>query len=500
MSVSGIGVHSPLAVQSLVGMRRQLDELQRQLGSGKKADTYAGQGLDRGLPIALRAQLAALAGYDDVIRIVGVRLDVAQLALTRMGEVGCTVRSGALQSSEIMASGQTRAQEAARGQLDELLELLNTRLGDRYLFAGRSLDQSAVETTAHILDGDGARAALKQVIAERGQADLGASGLGRLVIPPAAGTTVSVSEDVAGSPFGLKLAGVVSTLASATVTGPGGSPAGISVQLGATNPNPGDTVAFTFDLPDGTTETLTLRATASAPPASGEFTLGATPAATAANLQAALTTAVDELAHTALLAASALAAAEEFFSIGVGDPPLRVAGPPFDTATALVAGTSADTVLWYTGEMASDPARSSALARVDGATTVSYGLRANEDGIRALVQNVAAFAAVTFASGDAAAPARAAALSQRVTTALSFPGGAQTTNDIAGDLAGAQRLLQAAEDRHQQTRSTVSGLVDEIEGVPTEQVAAEMLALQTRLQASLQTTAMLYQISLVNYL
>jgi hypothetical protein len=39
-----------------------------------------------------------------------------------------------------------------------------------------------------------------------------------------------------------------------------------------------------------------------------------------------------------------------------------------------------------------------------------------------------------------------------------------------------------------------------IEGVSNEQVGTEMLALQTRMQASMQTTAMLFQTSLVNYL
>ena len=108
------------------------------------------------------------------------------------------------------------------------------------------------------------QAGLKQVIAERNQADLGADGLGRLVIPAAAGSTVSVHEDVAGSVFGLKLAGVSSSLTGATVTGPTGSLDTISVALGASNPNNGDTVTYTFTLPDGTSQTLQLKATTSA--------------------------------------------------------------------------------------------------------------------------------------------------------------------------------------------------------------------------------------------
>ena len=63
-----------------------------------------------------------------------------------------------------------------------------------------------------------------------------------------------MAEDVAGSPFGLKLNAVSSSLTGATVTGPSGSPAAVSVDLGATNPNPGDQVSFTFNLPDGTTQ------------------------------------------------------------------------------------------------------------------------------------------------------------------------------------------------------------------------------------------------------
>ena len=60
--------------------------------------------------------------------------------------------------------------------------------------------------------------------------------------------------------------------------------------------------------------------------------------------------------------------------------------------------------------------------------------------------------------------------------------------------------MGAAADRHAQTRSVLTGLLDSIEGVPINEVAAQVLALNTRLQASLQTTSMLAQISLVNYL
>ena len=90
-----------------------------------------------------------------------------------------------------------------------------------------------------------------------------------------------------------------------------------------------DPLTLTFNLPDGSTEDLKLQATTSTTPGPNQFTIGATPAATAANLQAALTSAVGTLAHTALSAASAVTAANDFFT----NPPQRVSGPPFNTAT-----------------------------------------------------------------------------------------------------------------------------------------------------------------------
>ncbi len=499
MSISGVSPQTQLSVQSLVDLRARLDALQLQLTSGKKADSYAGMGVDRGLGVGLRTQLAALGGYDQTITMVGLRLDIAQTSLTRMAAIGQTVRSGALQAGTLNADGKSAAQITARGTLDELLDLLNGKAGDRTIFGGRATDRPAVETAEHILSGDGPRAGLKQVIAERNQADLGADGLGRLVIPPAAAATVAIAEDAAGSPFGFKLADISSTLSGATITGPAGSPASATVALTG-NPAVGQTASFRFALPDGTTQTLTLTATDQAPPGDGAFTIGATADDTAANLQSALTAGVGHLARTALSAASAAAAAANFFNIDATHPPLRVAGPPFANATALTAGTAANTVSWYTGEMASDPARGSASARIDDSIVVGYGVRANEGGIRNLVQSVALFAAVGDNPADPEATARYNALAQRVSGALAVPPGTQKIEDILADIASAQGALGAATDRHKQTRTAVSGMLDTIENASPEEVGTQILALQTRLQASLQTTALLYRTSLVNYL
>jgi flagellin-like hook-associated protein FlgL len=91
------------------------------------------------------------------------------------------------------------------------------------------------------------------------------------------------------------------------------------------------------------------------------------------------------------------------------------------------------------------------------------------------------------------------ALDQRLTVNLGAPG-TQTITDIETDLATAQTSLTAAKSRHEQTSTTLSSFLQQIDGVSNEEVGAQLLTLQTRMQASMQVTSMLFQTSLVNYL
>jgi flagellin-like hook-associated protein FlgL len=309
---------------------------------------------------------------------------------------------------------------------------------------------------------------------------------------------VTIAEDAAGHPFGMKLAGVSSTLSGATVT-PGGPPQQYTVNIAA-NPQMGQTVSFVFNLPDGTTTTLKLMATTANPPGPNEFAIGATADVTAANFKAALDAALPKTAGTALAAASAVTASNSFFNADMSNPPMRVTGPPFDTATTLTAGTTANTVVWYRGESGPGRARDTAIARVDTSISVSYGARANEQAMRTVLSNVAVFAATTFTASDTNGAARYEELKQRVWTNLGAPNGVQTITDIQAELAVAQSTMASGKDRQQQTRTSLETMLETIGGVPVEQLGAEILALQTRLQASLQTTALLAKTSLVYFL
>jgi flagellar hook-associated protein 3 FlgL len=745
MSISSINYSSSLLGQSVQNINNQLSNLSTQLSSGVKSPDYAGMGVNEGFAIAARSQLANIAAFGDAMTGVNTIIDAANTALQSLSTtVGEAQSEAAATPQNLTSSGQTIGQENALAQLSAIVGVMNTQVGNRYIFSGTAINTPAMASADDILDGNGTQAGLKQVIAERQQADLGATGLGRLVITQPTAASVKVAEDVAGSPFGLKLNAVSSSLTNATVSGPSGSPPSVSVDMTAGNPNPGDQISWTFNLPDGTTQTVQLTASNTTPPAAYSFAIGTTPAATAANLNAALNNAIGTVANTSLAAASAVAAGDNFFntdsiaigavknnqasppapitgatalsgtapsdslssSFAAGDtitvngqaitfvsgtasgnnqistsdniktllskidaitgtstpstisggvitlhtdnastlsvsssntaafaalgfsgtvtavkPPLRVSGSPLSSATTFASG-SANTVAWYTGNSGPGSPRSSATVRVDDSQTVQFGAQASEQAIRQAIQNIAVYAAFKttlasanngttvnnqatppapitgatalsgtsgtdslstgFAVGDtitvngqtitfkasgatgnnqinvtdtvqtllqkidaitgtstpstvsggvitlhtdnvpltmtsSAAGAFAAlgfsgtvtannsgpvvaALSQRIGANLTPQTGQQTISDIQTDFATAQTTMKDAQARQTQTKTALQNLISDSEGIDQNQVASQMLALQTSLQASYQTTAMLSQLSLVKFL
>jgi hypothetical protein len=157
-------------------------------------------------------------------------------------------------------------------------------------------------------------------------------------------------------------------------------------------------------------------------------------------------------------------------------------------------------VAWYTGEAGSGPARASSIARVDQTSSIQYGARANEQAIRSALQAVAAYAVISTSPTNPNATALVSALNQRVATSLKPQGTQQSVADIQTDLATAQVALKDVSARHSQAQVTLQNIVDQTESISTDQVATEILALQTTLQASYQTTSMLAGLTLTKFL
>jgi len=495
MSITGPGSITAANAASQTNMMNQLNTLGQEMGSGQAAQTYSGLGSQAGVALALGAQLSDINGYSSTATTVGTTLSIAQSVLTQLGNASSSIQQAISQQGAFSLdnTGQTATQGSAASYLDQILSLLNTQVGGNYSFSGSALNQPSVASANDILNGNGPQAGLTQLISERQQADLGANNLGRLAVG-GTGSNVTLTQD--GSPFGFQLASVNSSLTGASVTGPAGSPPSISIDLGS-NPSAGQSIAFNLTLPDGSSQAITLQATTASPPGANQFTIGATPAATAANLQTALTGAIGSLAQTALPAASAIAAANDFFN---SDPPQIVNGPPYDTATSLVSGTPANTVFWYTGENGNTPALQTATAQVGPSMSIAYGMRATELAISSLVANVAALAATTFSASNPNAQASYQALCQSVTANLSGQPGTQSISDIEANLANAQTTISDATAMNTQTQTTLQNMLQGIEGVNQNQIGEDILTLQNNLSASMSVTARLAQLSLVNYL
>lgn len=506
------GLKNNPASRQFAATRSQLEELQRQLSTGLKATTYGGLGAERSMAITFQSRVTDLESYQATTNQVQLRMKLLDTSMTRLTKIPTDIKATLDPNNFVLRlDNRTDAQKSARIALDEVVGLLNSEADGRYLFSGKSTSTKPVIDVNRLLEGEGAKDGLRQVTAERLEADLGTNKMGRLDLSTA-GTAVSVNRQTPlSAEFGFKIADAETSSAGISVSLAGGAPVtGATFNVtGAVNA--GETVTLELTNPDGTASKVTLKATNSNPPGTGEFLIGANGAATAANLQSALGTALTRTAKTDLAAASAIKAGENFFDTFGGAVPQRVdttsGGGSLATATTLRDATADDTVVWYSGFNGaidtSDPStlpRSDSVAQVDRGVEVGYGARANEDGFRVMVQSLAVTAVATFSASEEADGDRYRALTERARDLLTFGDGKQSPSDIHAEMALAGTVANGAASRHAVTKSTIQEMLDGVEGVSKEEVVAQILTLQTRMQASYQTSAILNQLSLVNYI
>lgn len=579
-----------------VSMRRDLLDLQRQLTTGQKAATYGGLGFERRTSLDVRAKLSAIEGYNATIDQSTLRLKVMLQNLERLNKIGQDTKSDTtLSRFEPQSDGRTFAQKNAEQRMKESIDLLNADFAGRTLFAGRAVDTLPVESYERIMNGDGAKAGLKQLIAERKAADLGSAGMGRLDLAHTAGaTTATLTEDAnasvranfgfsihaaqgtasgsvtatvtpevssgtlafgaqpaegevvrvsvnrpdgrqetldfvaraspnpdavprefaVGATTGATAATLTAALAGAEIAGAwskpptnldvtfgAGTPGSVALAVTA-QPKPGEVVRITLGLRDGSTTTIELTAKTAGDPAK-DFVIGATLGATADSLSAALGAALKQKAGGTLAGTSAVLAAQDFFATSTvpGFEPRRVAGSPPETATGFTEGPTGTTLAWYKGDRDPTlPARNTAPVRGDSAQVVATGARANEPGLANLMAQLGVLAAETFPAGDRTDADRYDAIALGVFDRLADKPGNPKVAETATELAYAGATLSAAKERHRATASMLLDALDSVEGVSKEEAAAAILDLQTRLQASYETTSILSRLSLVNYL
>lgn len=278
-----------------------------------------------------------------------------------------------------------------------------------------------------------------------------ASNLGRLDIASVDNkVTLSRSVPASGS-HGFQIAGISASTASMTASGPLPASGSVAVEFSLTVPTlPGEKIEITLaePPPSGAQRKVTLTAVeGKAGP--GQFAIGTTPAATAENFAKALNGVATEAAKAA-----------------EGNP------------------------------------RQSVTAQVDDATRVNYGMEANESGFLRLMRTMASMSLETYPADDASSKGRFDAMAVRQQAEMSEGHNAEhgSIEILTMELSVARGTLQNATTRHTNYKAQLDNLLSDIETVNKEDVAMEILALQTRLQASYQTTSMISKLSLVNYM
>ena len=481
-----------------VGMRRELDELQRQLATGQKSQTFGGLGLERRTSLDFRGKLSAIDGYMASIKDAQLRVTMMTQGLERLAAMAGSTKSELSPPSFNPGSdGRTMAQVAAEDRLKLAIDVLNSEIAGRHVFAGRATEKPPVLDYRTIMDGDATRLGLRDVIQERIAADRG-GGPGQVTLgsPSAPGLESLTMATTDAARFGIKIVGLTETMTNVALPGTANA-AGVTIAAGVTTaqldltglPVAGEGFEIQVRLPDGAVQSLTFTAVAG-PPGPGEFQIGVDAATTRDNASAAVAAALNTLtASDEFRASSTVAAAREFFAQSPGNP--------------IPGGTYSNPVVqWYVGDddtTTVPKGRDTAPVRADESFVVGTGARANEAPLQNFMAQLGALAASSFTNDDPGR-LRYEALADKVRANLAPADPAQKIEGMVMELGAAAASMNAAKERHQAADAVLQDALAQNEEAKPEAVAAAILALQTRLQASYQTTSILARLSIVNYL
>ncbi|MBT5495449.1 MAG: hypothetical protein HOK54_06890 [Alphaproteobacteria bacterium] len=140
---------STLAQQQLITSnalrtQRNVNDLQVQIASGKKTQSFSGIADDAGRLVNLKSELSQAEQFIQNITITEKRLDLMAFALDQIEDIARKARTdfaGALNGS---AADDIQLSLLAQASLDQVVEVLNTKDDSRFLFAGGALETKPV--------------------------------------------------------------------------------------------------------------------------------------------------------------------------------------------------------------------------------------------------------------------------------------------------------------------------------------------------------------------
>lgn len=147
---AGFGLVNTLVANSQ-GVHRQLDALLEQASTGLVAQTYAGLGAGAGTALSLNPRIEALHTYQGNIDRATGNMQVTQVAMAQAQQVAAAFVADLPNLNGLNPSGIDNIAVSARAALAQVANLLDTKNGDTYVFAGQDSANPPVPSPDGIL-------------------------------------------------------------------------------------------------------------------------------------------------------------------------------------------------------------------------------------------------------------------------------------------------------------------------------------------------------------
>jgi flagellar hook-associated protein 3 FlgL len=224
MSVTGIsnasnmltGILGQLASNSVTQQAR-LSQLTEQSSTGLVAQTFGGLGSTAHLSLNLNPQLSAIDAYTQNITALTPGLTVTSQVLTQLQQIATTFYSGTVNMTGQTSQEVDAMAEQANSALSQVQGLLNSKVGDSYIFAGQDSSNEPVPDTQFNAYVQGIQNAVTGNLSTTGSATIAAT-LSAATTGSPFSTTLGTTQQSVGVGFGVtaKVGIVAGTNAYAT--------------------------------------------------------------------------------------------------------------------------------------------------------------------------------------------------------------------------------------------------------------------------------------------
>ena len=136
---------------SSTSLRDQLDRVTEQTSTGLVSQTYGGLGAPAQTSLNLAPQVAHATAYQANIDAATGRMNIAQTALSQIADIANTLKANLAKLNGVNAQEVDGVAADARSALQQVAGLLDSKVGDTFVFAGQDTTTPPVANPDSIL-------------------------------------------------------------------------------------------------------------------------------------------------------------------------------------------------------------------------------------------------------------------------------------------------------------------------------------------------------------